>query len=197
MTKNDLLFIEHVKSHCKENGIKVILRPTQYIKLSNNIKCSGWFDEEKMELVCAKNRGDFLDILVHEYSHFTQWIDQCEPWLKGYYGLTYVEEWLSGKEVRNIKKHLASSRDLELDNEKRASKLIDKFNLSIDKDNYIKKANAYVQFYNWMYVSRRWSKPGNTPYTNKIIIEAMPNTFHMNYSRMSKKVFKAFEASGI
>lgn len=192
MTANDKKFIQHVKEQCAEYGIKCIIRHVKYVKLSGNIQCGGWFDEEGKELVCASNRPDFLQILVHEFSHLTQWIDQCEAWKKGIGGVGYVDEWLSGKKVPNIRKHLAYSRDLELDNEKRAVKHIKKFGLSINIEDYIRRANAYVQFYNHMYYTRKWATSKNSPYRNPRIIAAMPKTFHMNYEKMSKKVEKVF-----
>ena len=197
MTSNDRKFVQYVKEQCAMYGIKCIIRPVKYVKLSRNIQCGGWFDETEKVLVCASNRPDFLQILVHEFSHLTQWVEQCEPWLKGINGIGYVDEWLSGKDVPNIRKHLAYSRDLELDNEKRSVKHIKKFGLSIDIEDYIRRANAYVQLYNWMYYTRRWSTNSNSPYRNPRIIAAMPKTFHMNYQKMSKKVEKVFREENI
>lgn len=192
MTSNDRKFIQYVKEQCAEYGIKCIIRHVKYVKLSGNIQCGGWFDETKKELVCASNRPDFLQILVHEFSHLTQWVDQCEAWKKGVEGIAYVDEWLSGKNVPNIRKHLSYSRDLELDNEKRTVKHIKKFGLSINVDDYIRRANAYIQFYNHIYYTRKWATHKNSPYKNPRIIAAMPKTFHMNYKKMSRKVEKVF-----
>lgn len=197
MTANDKKFIQHVKEKCAEYGIKCIIRHVKYVKLSGNIQCGGWFDEEGKELVCASNRPDFLQILVHEFSHLTQWIEQCDPWVNANTSLGLVDEWLGGKEIRNISKHLGVSRDLELDNEKRAVKHIKKFKLSINIDDYIRRANAYVQFYNWLYYTRRWATNKNSPYKNKRVIATMPKTFHMNYQKMSKKVEKVFREEKI
>ena len=46
MRAKEKRFINWVKKQCKENGIKCDLRPVTYLKLSGNIKCSGYFDEE-------------------------------------------------------------------------------------------------------------------------------------------------------
>ena len=190
-------FVDHVKRECRRTGIKFDLRPSKYVKLSESIKCSGWFDSENMALVVAAKNSMALDVLVHEYGHLTQWDENVPIWIKADEALGYVEEWLSGIEVKNIKKWLGLSRDLELDNEKRSVALIKKFDLPIDTSFYTKKANAYVQFYNWMYYSRRWSTPKNSPYRNPIILDAMPEKFNMNYKKLSYKSYKAFEASGI
>jgi hypothetical protein len=198
LTKNIKDFIEHVKGHCKKVGIKCDIRPVKYLVLSGNIRCSGYFCEETMRLVVAGNSKDWLSILVHEYAHLTQWQDKnSNIWKTGSTGVTDLDNWLGGKKIRSIKKAIEQSRDLELDNEKRSVKLIKKWKLPIDLNDYIKKANAYVQFYNYMRYSRKWSKPGNAPYSNKSIYEAMPSNFRMNYKKMSDKYLKLYKEQNI
>lgn len=192
MTKKELAFIQFVKSECKKYGVKCSLRNTTYVKLSGNIKCSGWFDEEVPELVCSMNRTDWIEILAHEFSHLTQWVEQIDLWKKCMVSMPKVDEWLSGEPVRNIAKYLADSRDLELDNEKRAVKVIKRFNLNVDIDRYIRKANAYVFFYNRLRETRQWCTPGRSPYTNERLIAAMSNTFRMDYTKIPKRIEKIF-----
>jgi len=177
MNKKAKDFIKYVKSECKKHGIKCDLRRTKYVKLSGNIKCSGYFDEDEPALVCSMNRPDSLEILAHEFGHFTQWQEGIDIWKKCMVSMPLVDEWLEGKEVPNIKKHLAVCRELELDNEKRAVKIIKNFDLGIDIDRYIKKANAYVMFYNRLLATRKWATPKNSPYSNQRIIEKMPRYF--------------------
>jgi hypothetical protein len=62
---------------------------------------------------------------------------------------------------------------------------------------YVKKANAYVQFYNWMLVTRKWSKPNNSPYKNKNLVAAMSNKFNMKYDSLSPKLEKIFKTENI
>ena len=197
MNKKAKDFIKYVKSECKKHGIKCDLRKTKYVKLSGNIKCSGYFDEDEPALVCSMNRPDSLEILAHEFGHFTQWRENIEIWKKTMVSMPLVDEWLEGKEVPNIKKHLATCRNLELDNEKRAVKIIKKFDLDIDIDRYIKKANAYVLFYNRLLATRKWATPKNSPYSNQRIIEKMPRYFMKDYSTLSKRIEKVFEQEGL
>jgi hypothetical protein len=194
-TGKERAFISWVKSKCKQHGVECSLRNVKYLKLSGNIKCSGYFDDggnKHPKLVVAMNRVDWLGVLVHEYCHLTQWAEGHELWEKAGKSLAYMDDWLSGSSVKNISRHLANARDLELDNEKRSVNLIRKWNLDIDVDDYVKRANAYIQFYNYIRTTRRWSKPTNSPYTNSNLLLAMSNKFNMNYKKMSKKVEKAF-----
>ena len=197
MTKKERDFVKHVKSECTKYGVKLYLKRSKQLKLSNNMKCSGYFDENEPAIVCAINRKDWLEILVHEYGHLTQWAEGTEIWKKSNTALSKVDEWLEGTEIRGIKKHLAICRDLELDNEKRSVKIIKKFKLTINIDSYIRKANAYVQFYNHLYYTRTWIDPNNSPYTNNKVIMAMSKNFNMNYSQMSKRIQKVYEENQI
>ena len=198
LSKNVRAFINYVKGHCKEVGIKCDIRPVKYLVLSGNIRCSGYFCEETMRLVVAGKSKDWLGVLAHEYAHLTQWQDKSTNiWNTGSTGVTHLDDWLGGKKIRSIKKAIEQSRDLELDNEKRTVKLIKKWKLPIDLNDYIKKANAYLQFYNYMRISRRWSKPNNSPYSNKAIYEVMPPNFRMNYNKMAEKYLKLYKEQNI
>lgn len=190
-------FITHVKSECKSAGIKVELRQVRYLKLGQGMKCSGYFDEANRKLVVAMLNPVAVEVLVHEFGHFTQWIEKILIWKQAEFAMGHIEEWLSGKPKRNIKKWMALSRDLELDNEKRSVQLIKDFNLPINIRKYTQSANAYVLFYNWMLTSRKWCKPGNTPYSNKTILNACSPKFNMRYDQLSAKMKFAFELSGI
>lgn len=195
-SENDKLFIEHVKAHCKELGIKCDLRPTKWV-YCGSIRCSGYFDECSGVLVVSMKNKDALGVLVHEYCHLTQWQDGIELWDIACDSLNKVDKWLQGKRVNHIDLHLAHSRDLELDNERRSLKMMRKWKLSIDQVDYVKKANAYVHFYNWLYYTRSWSKPGNSPYSNGNIISTMSGKFNMRYDKMPQRVFDAFVAECI
>lgn len=191
-------FIKYVKHECKKHNIKCVLKNTKTVRLTDdNDRCSGYFDEES--LVVAMKRPDAMQILVHEYGHLTQWIEQCDIWKMSVKNESHdkLYRWLAGEEIKNIEKAIAICRDVELDNEKRSVKIIKKFNLDIDIDLYIKKANAYVQYYNYLLISRRWCNPNNTPYKNDNLVEAMPIKFNMDYQKLSKKLLKIFEEENI
>jgi hypothetical protein len=194
---NTYQFTKYVRKQCKLHGIKLILKKRKYLVLSGNAYCGGYFDDEARELVVAINHPESLGILVHEFAHLTQWVDNCDPWRKLGDSLIKIHDWLGGKQVKGIKRALAKARDLELDNEKRTVKLIKEWDLPIDTKLYTQKANAYIQFYNWMYFTRRWCTVKNSPYRNKDVYGNMPTIFKMNYKEMSEKYIRLFESAGI
>ena len=199
-TDKEERFVRWVKKQCRKHGVKCKLKNVSYLRLSGSIRCSGYFDDAASDsptLVVAMNRPDWIEILVHEYCHLTQWIDQKSIWTKAGDSLPHVDEWLSGVEVPDIDYHLGIARDLELDNEKRSVALIRKWGLNVNVDRYIQKANAYIQFYNYLGKTRRWSRPDNSPYGNETVLKAMPTNFRMNYKKMGKRLEKIFETENI
>jgi hypothetical protein len=196
MNINTSRFIAHVKSECEHYHVKCDLRNTTYVKISDSIKASGYFDESVPTLVCSMKRKDAVEILAHEYGHLTQWVDNIPLWKSVNYSMPELDAWLGGKEVPDIEEHIANCRDLELDNEKRSVDIIKKFDLPVDILSYRKKANSYVMFYNYMLISRRWCTPKNSPYSNKKIIAAMPDKFNMNYTKLPKRLEKIFIEEG-
>jgi hypothetical protein len=75
--------------------------------------------------------------------------------------------------------------------------MINEWGLSIDTDKYIKRANAYLMFYNWLKQTRKWSSPNNTPYGNKRIVAAMPTNFKLDYSKLPKRFEKLYREENI
>lgn len=194
MSPQELAFLDHVKKECKSHGIKLDLRKRSgYLRIGGNIMCSGYFDSENKELVVATKRTDWLDILVHEYAHLTQFADQCDAWVEGASTTDEIDRWLGGEEIEDIERHIVACRNLELNNEKRSIEIIKKFDLPIDVERYTKKANGYVYFYTWMLRTRRWSKPGNSPYSNETVIDAMPKEFQEDYENLPDYVVMVFE----
>jgi hypothetical protein len=202
LSKNDKAFIQHVKDECKRLGVKTHIKDVKYVKLSPSIRCSGYFYDGEDEgvrpvLACSMGKPDGLQILVHEYCHLTQWQDGIKIWKEYNTKAFKVDEWLEGTNIRNIKKYMQIAIDLELDNERRSVKMMRKWGLSIDTKKYTKAANAYLQFYNWMLQTRKWSKPTNSPYANKRIVAAMPDSFRMDYTKLPKRLEKLYKEENI
>jgi hypothetical protein len=203
MNKEISNFIEFVKSECKKHGVKFKPYKRSYVKLTDDIKCGGYFDDGsdsgKPELAFAQGREDFIELMVHEYCHMTQWLEGIELWEVCSDSMTIIDEWLSGKEhpKKLVECSINNSRDLELDNEKRAVKIFKEWNLPVNIDLYVKKANAYVNFYNYMKTTRKWSNPGNSPYTNKNILEAMSDKFDMNYRELTPGLIELYKKEKI
>ena len=109
-----------------------------------------------------------IPLLVHEFSHMQQWIENSKVWSYGKY-LDDVDRWLVGDDVKDIDEKINKIQLLELDCERRAVKYILKYSLPINLKIYCQKANAYLFFYTWMRETRTWSREGNSSYADKNI----------------------------
>ena len=186
-------FLRLIRDDCKVHGIRLDLRRSKYIKFDDTDgACGGYFDETDGVLVVAMKNTMSFEILVHEYCHMQQWKENTDIWKKSMKSLPIVWSWLEGTDHRNISKHVAVVRDMELDCERRAVKLIKKYDLKIDTKLYTKRANAYVLYYNWLLLTRKWCTKKNSPYRNKKLLDIVSDRFNMNYSKLSESVTDAF-----
>jgi hypothetical protein len=196
MNKQD--FIKKVKYDCKTHGVKFVAGRGKQINYAKGIKISGLFsDEPPLTLAYATKHKDCLETLVHESSHMDQWISQIDMWTKSksYDDDQVFDDWLTNKREftkNKIESTVRRIQEVELDCERRAVEKIKRYNLPIDVPTYIKKANSYLLLYTLMKENRKWSK--TPPYRIKAIVDVMPDKFLKDYSKMSGKLKKLYEA---
>lgn len=191
--------IKKVRKECRENNVRFYKGPGKFVYLpDSNIKCGGFFNSEPDPVLAfASKNSESKTLLAHEYCHMTQWLDKIPLWDIAGHSIVFVDLWLNGEVIPNIKEHLNNCRDLELDNEIRTSKLFDEYDFDQSKEEYIKKANSYILFYNYLEYSRKWSVPGNAPYSNSKILNAMSDKFDMDYENMSKELLELYRDENI
>lgn len=190
MKKHELL--DFIKSECKKHNVVCDLRNTTYVRIDRT-PCIGAFYPEGRLVVAMKDKIAY-EVLLHEYCHMTQWLDNSDEW-KNHQKIDPDEfnNWLMGIPSKNIEKYIRWIVDLELDNEKRAVKLIKKLKLDfIDKKMYIKKSNLYIQYYNWLLQHKEWNSSNKRMYSSKKLLSLVPSSFTMDYSKISKRLENAF-----
>lgn len=180
-------FMIDLKKQCKQHGIRLYLPKTKNVKFNSKDFSSGYFDEET--LACATARKDYITTLIHESCHLDQYLEKSKLWEAC--TDNEFDDWLAGRYVENPEKHIDAYKWLELDCEKRSVKKFKKYGIPFNESEYIQKANAYVQFYNYMKYSRRWCSKKNTPYTNKNVWGEMPKVF------VRKSWYKAISEYGL
>ncbi len=188
-------FLQDLKAKCKQYNVKLRLANSNSLNIGMG-RSAGYFDYGVLEIAVAKHHKDWLSILVHESCHLDQWVEKPSVWTKTITNNddAYVFKWLQGKNIKFIKNNLDRTREMELDCERRALTKINLYNLPINTEIYVQKANAYVQFYNYLYESRKWSDPKNSPYSNEKIYSQMPTKFREKsyYKTLPAKVRKLF-----
>lgn len=155
-------FVAHVKRRCTVNGIELMMSPSRNVVLTDSFSadCSGYFDEVNKVLVvaCGKPFKEWIEIMVHEYSHMQQWLTD-ERW--GHWTDCCLDlwDWLDGDndldEVQ-IRKVIDGMIELERDCEIRALENIRKWGLPINKTRYAKKANLYLYSYRVLPIIRKF-----------------------------------------
>lgn len=169
--------------------------PTATVAYTDDVRCSGYFDGSSETPVLAVAWGNCEDrrigVLLHEYSHLTQWAEDAPVWREDKGGWT---DWLDGKPVRNVRHLIAKSREIEADCERRTVRLIRELGAPVDLDRYIRSANAYVHFYNVMAEKRKWYQPERIPYNDPPSLAAANPTLDSDYSKTPPKLWKAIEA---
>lgn len=190
-------FLSFVKEECEKHEVTIDFVEDDYILDDDGLKFGGYFDPENKVLAFAINQKESKEVLVHEYAHMTQWIDKIPLWDLAINSLEIMHDWLNGIEVPNIETHLKNIRDLELDNEKRTVNLMIQWDLGVRIDKYIRKSNAYIMFYNYLLMSRKWPQPENNPDSNKKIIRKMSNKFDMDYDNMGQKIINLYKREKI
>ncbi len=188
-------FIADVRQKARHNGVK--LKFTRSASVKSDVQCAGYFASDPPQLVVAAGVPfkNFLPILVHESCHCDQFLDDRKFWDKNISGVGVVFDWISGKDFnRNtLRNSIKKVINLELDCEIRSIKAIEEYGLNIDTAEYIRKANAYIMSYSYMYLknNRKWQ---SSIYSNPDVWSCAPLSFFgFDHMQPTKKLVRAFD----
>jgi len=176
MNKNIKKLIGDVAFKCIQNKIFFHLDYVNKVD-QENLPCSGYFDEKTLVVATnKKNVREWLDVLVHESCHLDQFLEKSKLWVSDANSLCVVEAWINKKNISENKKLTGFNNtiSLELDCEKRTIAKIKKYNLDINIEEYVQKANSYLLAYLYAMIYRKCYP---TPYENPRIWKKMPKNF--------------------
>jgi hypothetical protein len=186
-------FVAHVKRRCTVNKIELVMSPSRNVVITDSFStdCSGYFDDVNRTLVvaCGKPFKDWIEIMVHEYSHMEQWLTD-ERW--GHWTDCCLDlwDWLDGDveldEVQ-MKVMIDGMIELERDCEVRALENIRKWKLPINKTRYARKANLYLYSYRVMPIIKKFP---TGLYDNKALIDMCPSRIGKRYETVPKDVME-------
>ena len=181
-------FMKHLEKELKKTKTSLVLSISDVF--IDTARVGGYFDEANNKIVVRMDEY-FLEILVHEYCHYIQWKTNCKIWSEQEDSIDLMWKWIN-KDIELDKKHLNIIFDkivkLESDCEKRAIKLIKKYGLDINLEQYIKSANAYLLFYDYVKEKRVWLRDDQGMYSftkvldkvsGKEIIKPNPNAYKL------------------
>lgn len=188
-------YFREVDKNCKEYGITFRLGGGQTINFGGG-RCGGYFCDHTKQLALAMGRQLkwILGTLVHEESHFEQWIDLDSVWHKPQMdaSATRFFNWLKGHpSSRSPETDAKRIIELEADCERRTIKKIKKhWSKYISIDEYARSANAYMFAYLWMAKSRKWIGDFTS---KKRYIKHFPAKIHSKYETLPNKFWQLFE----
>lgn len=191
-------FANYVREQVAKENVELVLEDKGYI-FADRVRVSGYYDEVKLVCAVGKPVKEWLPILVHEYSHFQQVKKKCWAYQRSFINGEDLSDrfyfWIKGAKYpyEEMKKWMLRLRNFEVDCERRAVKNIKKHNLPLDVDLYCQQANAYVYFYTYALLERKWWKRGHAPYANKNVYPHFPTTLDGRYSRLPKKYIKLYD----
>lgn len=165
MSKANEILIDVIRK-CGRLGVSVLVSDDKQVDC-DGVWTSGWFDAEgqpKLAIAVGVDEYHWLGVLLHEYGHVQQWVEQSDLWRAVDAHTTTMHDWLDGKSCKNIAKVMAETQALEADAERRAVRLIKEYGADIDLDKYCRQANAYLHFHNVLLETRKWFAKGKGPY---------------------------------
>lgn len=164
-------------------GVSVLLSPDSTVDCDGRWT-QGWFDGDGKKLVvgtgCEEQK--WLGVLLHEYSHLTQWVEHAPVWLADE-RTDSLDDWLDGRPIRSVRRTIESAREVEADCERRAVRLMRELDAPLDMERYVRGANSYVHFYNVIAETRKWYAPGRGPYSVPEVLAVANPTLDKDFSK--------------
>lgn len=196
MAHSNRQFVKFVRSHLAEYGMKLIIGRGKHVN-TDGFRCSGYFDEYGGTIAVARKSNEFMQVLVHEYCHFLQYINNSKIYKKCYDASFIVDQWLKGKNypIKKVKRAFFLVRAMERDCERRALKIIKDFNLKIDSKMYAKRAHVYIYSHFLMEKTRKFDSFKRNPYYSKYVLKIMPsNMAVLSHKSIPPKIYSMLES---
>lgn len=189
-------YFYEIEEKCKQHG--VIFRVSGGEKVySGSGGCGGFFSDEPPELAIAINKPFkwVIATLVHEDSHFDQWLDKKSIWhnksnTKKINSFFY---WLM--KMQNVKNPTEIAKNviaLEADCERRSLKKVKKrWSHIISPEEYAQSANAYMFSYLYMAKSGKWISD-RVKLRNKFFFRNFPQKILSKFDNLSEQQLALF-----
>lgn len=174
-----LQFVEQVKAELHSYGFRLCFGRGKEVN-GGGWRANGFFCDRRRLVKVARGNPQWLGVLVHEYAHFRQWVEQpAHVYNADAAASIVVHDYLHrGKQTSAavLRKAFARVMAFERDAEIRAMRIAKAKALPIDPALYARHANLYIYSHHLMRDTGRWAGRGN-PYRSWKIVDMMPSTF--------------------
>lgn len=173
-------------------GVTVTVSPDRKVSSDDGTESGGWFcgDSKRLAVATGGSEAAWLGILLHEYCHVTQWVENGPLW-RAYRGEMW--DWLAGKRIRNPRDAVRAVQALEEDCERRTIRMIWELDAPINVEEYAKSANAYLHFHNVMADKRKWYRPGTVMQDIPELMAAANSTLDTDFTKTPPALRKELE----
>jgi hypothetical protein len=172
-------FVEQVRTELVSYGFRLCFGRGKLVN-GGGWRAAGYFCDRERLIRVARGRSDWLDILIHEYAHFRQWVEQAAHVYNADAAASItVANYLHGGKTpapavlrRAFSRVMAMERDAEM----RAVRIAKAHGLPIDEERYARHANLYIYSHHLMRDTGVW-RAGSDPHRSWRIVDMMPSTF--------------------
>jgi len=190
-------YFSEIAERCKKHGVVFRVSGSQKVN-SGSGSCGGYFCDQPSEFAIAINKPlkSVVATLVHEDSHFDQWLEKGSIWhdkantkkMNSFYFWLMKQETI--KDPTDAARHVIL---LEADCERRSLKKVRKrWSHIISPTDYAQSANAYMFSYLYMAKSRRWISDG-IHLGKKCFFRNFPKRFLPDFTELSDSHFDLFK----
>lgn len=179
------ILLKEIKNFCDINNIEFICdTENTHLELGDDF-VNGYFSSEPPTLAVAIGKPTklWLPILVHEYCHAQQFLDDPD-WFNRCDSDIFFD-WVAGASTMTQEEARAAAEAalrLEADCEARVVALINEIGLQslIEPSVYAQKANAYITFYKFVLKHKKWYSPFKEPYNIEIVWSKFPTVVQLS-----------------
>ena len=189
-------FVDQVRTELHSYGFRLCFGKGKQVN-GGGWRAAGFFCDRKRLIMVARGRPDWLDILIHEYAHFRQWMEQSAPvYNADAAACIVVDGYLHGGKTPSqsvLRKAFKRVMAMERDAEMRAIKIAKAHRLPIDEERYARHANLYIYSHHLMRDTGAWRSAAD-PHRSWRLVDMMPSTFKAQPHRsIPKPVYAALE----
>lgn len=191
-------FIDSVISFCLIHTLELDVVEDKHVLIFGS-ECAGSFsarNNDTLSVAVGVPFEDWFPVLVHEFCHANQYVDDRKKFRAMDISSDRVFEWTGGKDFsdQDLDQAFSDSIWLESDCEARVMEAIKTHRLGhlIEAAEYAQKGNAYAQFYQHLRNTRTWYVTGQCPYKLTEVWSLFPTTVFVGTMSLTAEQTKAF-----
>lgn len=185
MEEYQLNFINFIKKECTKRN--VIVNIVDYPLFIEGESITGSFDGNN--LICTTSDGGWFSILIHEYSHFLQKLENNKFYLyciENFVMQNLMDWWNRKLELLEdvLDKYFNAVINVEADAERKTNKLIKRWKFPIDIEEKNKSVNTLLYFYSYMRKTRNPWFDFKCPRGIPELVNNMPSKILRSYKKL-------------